>query len=65
MPSGANLIVAATVPHFLPEYVPQPLQFDVDRHAPPQGEHRLAAAFAPFGIGPHLSTAIWNLHVEA
>ena len=54
VPSGANLIVATTVPHFLPEYFPGPLQFDVDRYAPPRREHQLAGAFAPFGIGPHL-----------
>ena len=54
VPSGANLIVATTVPHFLAEYFPEPLQFDVDRYAPPRGEHRLPGAFAPFGIGPHL-----------
>ncbi|HMF60337.1 MAG TPA: cytochrome P450, partial [Vicinamibacterales bacterium] len=54
VPAGADLIVATTVPHFLPEHFPDPFTFDIERYAPPRNEHHVEGAFAPFGIGPHL-----------
>ena len=42
-----------TVPHFLQELYPDPLQFDLDRFRPPRNEHRKAGAYAPFGLGDH------------
>ena len=54
VPEGANLILATTVPHLLPEHFPEPFAFDTDRYAAPRGEHRVPGTFAPFGIGPHL-----------
>jgi cytochrome P450 len=51
---GANIIVGATVTHFLPELFANPLTFDIDRYEAPRSEHRQPAAFVPFGIGPHV-----------
>ena len=45
--------MATTVPHYLPEYFPQPERFDIDRYLPERNEHRQPGAYAPFGLGPH------------
>jgi cytochrome P450 len=50
---GDNVTVAMTVPHFLEELYPNPLQFDIDRFREPRNEHRQRGAFAPFGLGNH------------
>jgi cytochrome P450 len=51
---GQNLIVGATVPHYLPQFYPNPNKFDIDRYENPRNEHRQPGAFAPFGLGPHI-----------
>jgi cytochrome P450 len=51
---GANIIIGSTVTHFLPELFANPLEFDMDRYEAPRNEHRQPAAFAPFGVGPHV-----------
>ncbi len=50
---GMNVFVAMTVPHFLEELYPHPMQFDIDRFREPRNEHRQRGAFAPFGLGDH------------
>ncbi|MBO0795804.1 MAG: cytochrome P450 [Ktedonobacteraceae bacterium] len=50
---GTDVYVAMTVPHFLEEYYPNPLQFDIDRFQQPRNEHRSPGVFAPFGLGNH------------
>ncbi len=50
---GQDVEVAMTVPHFLEELYPNPLQFDLDRFHPPRNEHRKPGAYAPFGLGDH------------
>jgi cytochrome P450 len=50
---GLDVEVAMTVPHFLEELYPNPLQFDLDRFRPPRNEHRKPGAYAPFGLGDH------------
>jgi cytochrome P450 len=50
---GQTVHVAMTVPHFLEELYPRPLQFDIDRFRPPRNEHRQPGAYAPFGLGDH------------
>jgi cytochrome P450 len=50
---GQDVEVAMTVPHFLEELYPHPLQFDLDRFRPPRNEHRKPGAYAPFGLGDH------------
>jgi cytochrome P450 len=51
---GAEVFVAMTVPHFLPELYPEPEQFDIDRFHAPRNEHRQEGAYAPFGMGDHI-----------
>jgi cytochrome P450 len=51
---GQNLIIAAAVPHFLPQYFLDPFKFDVDRYADPRNEHRQTGVYAPFGLGEHI-----------
>lgn len=53
VPAGSEVLVGNTVPHFLPEYFPEPQRFDIDRYAPARAEHRRRGAYAPFGAGPH------------
>ena len=53
IPAGTRVLMATTVPHYLPEYFPQPERFDIDRYLPERNEHRQPGAFAPFGLGPH------------
>ncbi len=50
---GFDVEVAMTVPHFLEEVYPDPLQFDLDRFRPPRNEHRKPGVYAPFGLGDH------------
>lgn len=52
--SGANLIVASTVPHFLPELYRDPERFDIERYRDPRNEHLSAGAFSPYGLGEHI-----------
>lgn len=50
---GEIIYVATTVTHFLPEFFPDPYQFDVTRHLPPRQEYKQAGKFAPYGLGAH------------
>lgn len=50
---GNDVFVAMTVPHFLEEFYPHPMQFDIDRFREPRNEHRQRGAYAPFGLGDH------------
>ena len=51
--AGENLIVALSVPHFLPQHFPAPERFDIDRYLPGRDEHKQLLAYAPFGLGAH------------
>lgn len=51
--AGEPLLVATTLPHFLPELFPDPQRFDIDRYAEGRNEHKQPGAFAPFGLGTH------------
>ncbi len=53
IPEGTSVIIATTVPHYLPEHFPDPQTFDLTRYLPPRSEHRQVGAFAPFGLGTH------------
>jgi len=48
---GDDVEVAMTVPHFLEEVYPDPMQFDLERFRPPRNEHRKPGAYASFGLG--------------
>lgn len=51
--AGEMLFVATSVPHFMPEYFPEPERFDIDRYAKPRAEHRTPGVYSPYGRGPH------------
>lgn len=51
--AGQDVEVAMTVPHFLGELYPNPMQFDLERFRRPRNEHRKPGAYAPFGLGDH------------
>ena len=51
--AGEALMIATTVPHYLPEFFPEPERFDIDRYTPERGEHRRPNIYAPFGLGAH------------
>ena len=53
IPAGEHVIIATTVPHYLPECFPEPERFDIDRYSPERAEHRRPEVYAPFGLGPH------------
>ena len=50
---GELLYVATCVPHFMEEYYPNPLAFDIDRYAKPRAEHLQSGVYSPYGRGPH------------
>ena len=51
--AGESVMVATSVPHYLPECFPGPDRFDIERYAEGRAEHRQPYAYAPFGLGPH------------
>lgn len=64
IPTGAQVIIATTVPHYLPEFYPNPDVFDIDRYLPERKEHRQPGAFAPFGLGHHTCLGAGFAEVE-
>ena len=53
VPAGRQVILDFTLTHHLPEFFPDPEQFDIDRFAPPRNEHRQPAVYLPYGVGTH------------
>ena len=53
VPAGRQVILDFTLTHHLPEFFPDPDQFDIDRFAPPRNEHRQTAVYMPYGVGTH------------
>ena len=53
VPAGRQVILDFTLTHHLPEFFPDPEQFDIDRFAPPRNEHRQTAVYMPYGVGTH------------
>jgi cytochrome P450 len=47
------LYMATAVPHFMQEFYPDPMKFDVDRYEKPRAEHQASGAYSPYGRGPH------------
>jgi len=50
---GQLLYVGTSVPHFMEEFYPQPMKFDIDRYQKPRAEHMQSGAYSPYGRGPH------------
>ena len=38
--AGERVMIATAVPHYLPEFFPEPERFDVDRYGPERAEHK-------------------------
>ena len=53
VPAGEQVYIWLTLCHSLPEYFPNPQQFDIDRFAPPRNEHKQSMVYQPYGIGTH------------
>ena len=53
IPAGERVMIATAVPHYLPEFFPEPERFDIDRYGPERAEHKQPYVYAPFGLGPH------------
>ena len=51
--AGEEMACALNLCCLLPEYFPDPLQFDIERFAPGREEHRQRGVFSPFGMGAH------------
>jgi cytochrome P450 len=52
--AGETIYVGTSVPHFLDEYFPDPMRFDIDRYEKPRAEHLRAGAYSPYGRGQHV-----------
>jgi cytochrome P450 len=52
--AGTTITIAAAVPHFLPEFYPDPFKFDIDRYSAGRTENRPSGAYVPYGVGPHI-----------
>src|SRR5262245_813164 len=52
--AGQEILVAISVPNFLPQFFPDPDRFDIERYYPPRSEDRQDGVFNPWGVGPHL-----------
>ena len=53
IPAGSKVIIGTTVPHYLPEFFPDPERFDIDRYGPERKEHMQPGRYAPFSLGSH------------
>ncbi|MGH7804598.1 MAG: cytochrome P450, partial [Candidatus Binatia bacterium] len=51
--AGSDVLVGTAVTHFLPQYFPEPYQFDVSRYLRPHAEHKQPTVWAPFVLGAH------------
>ncbi len=50
---GDRILLPTPATHFEAELFPDPGRFDIDRFRDPRSEHKQAAVFAPYGLGPH------------
>ncbi|MYB35552.1 MAG: cytochrome P450 [Gammaproteobacteria bacterium] len=65
VPAGTRLFLPTAVPHYCPEFFPEPERFDIDRYLPERAEHRQAGCYMPFGFGTHrcLGSTIADTHL--
>lgn len=50
---GEMIYVGTSVPHFMDEFYPDAMKFDIDRYQKPRAEHLQSGAYSPYGRGPH------------
>ena len=53
IPKDDLIFIGTSVPHFMDEYFPNPLDFDPERFNEERKEHMKPGVYAPFGRGPH------------
>ena len=65
IPAGTRLYLPTAVPHYCPEFFPEPDRFDIDRYLPERAEHQQTGVYMPFGFGTHrcLGSSIAELHL--
>ena len=65
IPAGTRLFLPTAVPHYCPEFFPEPDRFDIDRYLPDRAEHEQAGVYMPFGFGTHrcLGGGIADVHL--
>lgn len=51
--AGETIYIATSVPHFMHEYYPEPVTFDIGRYDKPRAEHMQPGAYSPYGRGQH------------
>lgn len=54
---GDRLFTPLSVTHFMEEFFPEPLEFDIDRFFPDRAEDRQRYVYNPFGLGHHACVA--------
>ncbi len=66
IPAGTRLFLPTAVPHYCPEFFPEPDRFDIDRYLPGRAEHDPLGVYMPFGFGTHrcLGSVIANTHLK-
>lgn len=52
--AGERVMIATSVPHFMPSFFPDPHLFDPGRYLDGRKEHLQPGAYSPFGRGHHL-----------
>jgi cytochrome P450 len=50
---GEMIYIGTSVPHFMEEYYPEPMKFDIDRYQKARAEHMQSGVYSPYGRGPH------------
>jgi cytochrome P450 len=52
--AGQDILFANALTHYLPEFFPNPWEFDIRRYIAPRKEHKQGqGVFAPYTLGPH------------
>jgi cytochrome P450 len=65
IPRGAQVLLALSAPHFMPELFAEPERFDPDRFAPPREEDKATPySLASFGGGPRICIGINFAQIE-
>ena len=66
IPAGTRVFIPTAIPHYCPEFFPEPDRFDVDRYLPQRAEHSQRGVYMPFGFGTHrcLGSVIADAHLK-
>lgn len=50
---GEMMYIGTSVSHFMDEFFPDAMKFDIDRYQKPRAEHLQPGSYSPYGRGPH------------